>query len=73
MTRAAILVAFCVACGGAVDDAPETDETSVQDVVVDEQPETPLCPGAREPGPDDCQTLVYNLVTGYCNVWEACP
>jgi hypothetical protein len=71
-------------CGGSVDDEqPASPSPGVSDAGAG--PELahradagkprerviPLCEGAHEPAPEDCQELVYGA-HGYCNRWVPC-
>jgi hypothetical protein len=69
MKRSLILGALVLACGGSVGEAPVDAPDGGG---APERVEIPNCPGEREPEQDDCQTLVYDLATGYCNRWEPC-
>lgn len=63
-----------VACGGAAGEYSDgtPDGGTVPDAGGPSEPRIPLCPGEYPPEPTDCQTLVYDLRTGYCNAWSPC-
>lgn len=72
MKRSLILGAFLAACGGTANWTPDPLPDPLPADAGATEPPVPLCPGEEEPAPTDCQTLVYDLATGYCNRWQPC-
>lgn len=71
------VLALTLGCAGAADSTDLQGEAFERPAQVENppaahaEPEVPLCEGAHEPEPADCQTLVYGT-HGYCNRWLPC-
>jgi hypothetical protein len=76
MKYAISLCLFLAACGGVADDESLELETTYEPPADAGAPAPAVEAPAPEPdaGPArECQTITYNLVTGYSSAWGPCP